>query len=93
MFPSEPLLGATQTTRIYGYTTWAEARVELESRSWGKEEELKLEKEQIENGVRNSTGAGRESIRPTMERLGLDMATVEIRGDGLQSGKRCEPLN
>jgi hypothetical protein len=38
----------------------AEARNELRERWQAKEEELKLEKEQIENGVKNSTGSVRE---------------------------------
>jgi hypothetical protein len=38
----------------------AEARNELQSRWQAKEEELKLEKEQIENQIKNSTGSDRE---------------------------------
>ena len=38
----------------------AKVRTKLQSRWQAKEEELKLEKEQIENGVKNSTGALRE---------------------------------
>ncbi|MBV9878539.1 MAG: PEGA domain-containing protein [Verrucomicrobia bacterium] len=42
------------------------ARSELQSRWKGKEEELKLEKEQIENGIKNSTGAVREQWKYRM---------------------------
>ncbi len=38
----------------------AEARNELQSRRQAKQEELRLEKEQIENGIKNSTGSERE---------------------------------
>ena len=38
----------------------AKALSKLKERRLAKEEELKLEKEQIENGIKNSTGAGRE---------------------------------
>jgi PEGA domain len=41
-------------------TDRATARTELKERLLAEEEELKLEKEQIENGIRNSTGAVRE---------------------------------
>ena len=38
----------------------AKVQAELQSRRLAKEEELKLEKEQIENGIKNSTGSVRE---------------------------------
>jgi PEGA domain len=38
----------------------AKARDQFEARRQAKEEELKLEKEQVENGIQNSTGAVRE---------------------------------
>jgi hypothetical protein len=41
----------------------AKARTELQSRCEAKQEELRLDKEQIENGIKNSTGSVREQWR------------------------------
>jgi len=44
----------------------AKAQAQLKDRWQAKEEELKLEKEQIENGIKNSTGAVREQWKYRM---------------------------
>jgi hypothetical protein len=55
----------------------AKARTELQSRWLAKEEELKLEKEQIENGIQNSTGAVREQWKYRLAVWEVKMKTAK----------------
>ena len=55
----------------------AEARNELKEQWQAKEEQLKLEKAQIENGVKNSTGAVREQWKYRMAVLQAKMADAK----------------
>jgi hypothetical protein len=55
----------------------AEARNELQSRWQAKEEELRLEKEQIESGIKNSAGSVREQWKYRMAVLQEKMKTAK----------------